>query len=64
MGSEVILRGNVSWFLAPVDTARPDAPNIAPAAAWVAFGDQYWDDDGVTWSRSQEIDEEMILNET
>ena len=29
MGSEVIMRGNVSWYLASVDTARPAAPNIA-----------------------------------
>ena len=64
MGSEVIMRGNVSWYLASVDTARPTAPNIMPAAAWVQFGDSFWDDDGVTFSRTQEIDEETILNET
>ena len=40
MGSEVILRGNVSFHLAPVDTPRPDAPNLAPAAVWAGvFGD-------------------------
>ena len=40
MGSEVILRGNVSFHLAPVDTPRPDAPNLVPGAVWAGvFGD-------------------------
>ena len=50
MGSEVIIRGLVSWYLAPVDTPRPAAPNLAPAAAWIQLGDSFIDDDGVAWS--------------
>ena len=63
MGSEVILRGNVSFHLAPVDTPRPNAPNIAPGVVWALFGDSYWTDDGVTWTRETAYDDETILNE-
>ena len=63
MGSEVILRGNVAMYLAPVDTARPAAPNLAPAAPWALFGDSYWTDDGITWTRETSYDDETILNQ-
>ena len=63
MGSEVILRGQVSMYLGPVDTDRPAAPNLPPDAAFVLLGDSYWTDDGITWTREVEYDDETILNE-
>ena len=63
MGSEVLLRGEVSVWTGVVDTARPDGPNVAPAAAWVQMGDSYWSDDGITLMVEQTIEKDYILNE-
>ena len=59
-----LLRGTVDIWLGPVDTPRPDAPNIAPAAAWLAFGDSYFDDAGVTMMIDKTREKDYILNES
>ena len=63
MASEVLLRGTVDIWLGPVDTPRPSAPNIDPAAAWEKFGDSYFDDAGVTMMIDKTREKDYVLNE-
>ena len=55
--------GHISAWLAPKDTARPDAPNVDPVAAWVMMGQNRFTDEGVTWEVPQTINPERDLNQ-
>ena len=63
MGSEAIVQGKIRAYLAPVDTARAAAPNLAPPVAFVLIGESFFNDDGISLSSSKTREFQQINNE-
>ena len=56
--------GTIEAWLGDVNTLRPAAPNIEPAASdWVPLGNNRRTDEGVSWSVPQTINGERDLND-
>ena len=52
-GSEVLLRGKVSWHVGLVDADMPESPNLPIPAAFTQIGEPYFDDDGVAFANAK-----------